>query len=216
MKRNLSDLVLVRGSRTLTIFQWVSDLRQRWLALALIGVVVIGCSAAPVWAEAVPKLEPVAVAVVDFRSVLSKSDVALSIRKTVDAERETFREKFAKIEKKLRKEQQILAQQRSIITADVFEQRARDLKNRSRQAQVEAQNSNQKLKRAFDTAMDVAQKELFRVVAELAEETGAGIVLFRSSIVIAVKKLELSQEALRRMNKKVSKIDVVFEPAKKN
>jgi hypothetical protein len=50
----------------------------------------------------------------------------------------------------------------------------------------------------------------------LAEETGAGIVLFRSSIVIAVKKLEISQEALKRMNKKVSKVEVVFELAKKN
>ena len=215
MKRNLSDLVLVRGSRTLTIFQWVSDLRQRLVALVLVGV-VIGCATAPAWAEAIPKLEPVAVAVVDFRNVLSKSDAALSIRRAVDARRETFREKFAKIEKKMRKEQKTLAQQRSMITADAFEQRARELKNRGRQAQIEAQTSNQNLKRAFDTAMDLAQKELFRVVAELAEETGAGIVLFRSSIVIAVKKLELSQEALRRMNKKVSKIDVVFEPAKKN
>jgi Skp family chaperone for outer membrane proteins len=215
MKRNLSDLVLVRGSRTLTIFQWVSDLRQRLVALVLVGV-VIGCATAPAWAEAIPKLEPVAVAVVDFRNVLSKSDAALSIRRAVDARRETFREKFAKIEKKMRKEQKTLAQQRSMITADAFEQRARELKNRGRQAQIEAQTSNQNLKRAFDTAMNIAQKELFRVVAELAEETGAGIVLFRSSIVIAVKNLELSQEALERMNKKVSKVDVVFEPAKKN
>jgi Skp family chaperone for outer membrane proteins len=185
------------------------------VALVLVGV-VIGCATAPAWAEAIPKLEPVAVAVVDFRNVLSKSDAALSIRRAVDARRETFREKFAKIEKKMRKEQKTLAQQRSMITADAFEQRARELKNRGRQAQIEAQTSNQNLKRAFDTAMNIAQKELFRVVAELAEETGAGIVLFRSSIVIAVKNLELSQEALERMNKKVSKVDVVFEPAKKN
>ena len=133
----------------------------------------------------------------------------------MDGRREAFREKFAQIEKQLREEQQTLAQQRPIITADAFEQRARDLKSRARQAQIEAQASNQQLKRAFDTAMDVVQKELFRVVAELAEETGAGIVLFRSSIVIAVKKLEISQEALARLNKKVSKVDVVFEPAKK-
>ncbi|MDA1310027.1 MAG: OmpH family outer membrane protein [Proteobacteria bacterium] len=212
MKPNLCDSVSVRGSRTLTVIEWVSGLRQKIAALALVGAVIV-CATVPAWAEAIPKLEPVAV--IDFRNVLSKSDAALSIRKTVDGRREAFREKFAQIEKQLREEQQTLAQQRPIITADAFEQRARDLKSRARQAQIEAQASNQQLKRAFDTAMDVVQKELFRVVAELAEETGAGIVLFRSSIVIAVKKLEISQEALARLNKKVSKVDVVFEPAKK-
>jgi Skp family chaperone for outer membrane proteins len=207
--------VSVRGSRTLTITEWMSGLRQRLATVALVGAVIV-CAAVPAWAEVIPKLEPVAVAVVDFRNVLSKSDAALSIRKTVDARREVFREKFAQIEKQLRKEQQALAKQRLIITADAFGQRARELKNRARQAQIEARASNQQLKRAFDTAMDVVRKELVRVVAELAEETGAGIVLFRSSIVIAVKKLEISQEALKRMNKKVSKVEVVFELAKKN
>jgi Skp family chaperone for outer membrane proteins len=206
--------VSVRGSRTLTITEWMSGLRQRLATVALVGAVIV-CAAVPAWAEVIPKLEPVAVAVVDFRNVLSKTDAALSIRKTVDARREVFREKFAQIEKQLRKEQ-ALAKQRLIITADAFGQRARELKNRARQAQIEARASNQQLKRAFDTAMDVVRKELVRVVAELAEETGAGIVLFRSSIVIAVKKLEISQEALKRMNKKVSKVEVVFELAKKN
>ena len=215
MKPNLCGSVSVRGSRTLTVIEWVSGLRQRLAALTLVGGVIV-CAAVPAWADAIPKLEPVAVAVVDFRNVLSKSDAILSIRKTVDARREAFREKFAQIEKQLRKEQQALAKQRSIITVDSFEQRARDLKNRARQAQTEARASNQQLKRAFDTAMDVVRKELVRVVAELAEETGAGVVLFRSSIVIAAKKLEISQEALKRLNKKVSKVKVVFESAKKN
>ena len=107
-----------------------------------------------------------------------------------------------------------VAQQRPVITADAFELRARDLQNRVRQAQLEAQAGNQQLKRALDQAMDKVQKELFHVVAELAEEAGAGVVLFRSSIVIAVKKLEISQEALKRLNAKISKVDVVFEPAK--
>jgi Skp family chaperone for outer membrane proteins len=84
-----------------------------------------------------------------------------------------------------------------------------------RQAQLEAQKSNQQLKRALDKAMDTVQKSLFRVVAELAEESGAGVVLFRNSIVIAVKNLEISQEALKRLNASLSKVEVIFEPAKK-
>jgi outer membrane protein len=166
-------------------------------------------------AQKIPKLEAVPIAVIDFRSVLAQSEAAKGIRQVIDDRREKFRTQFATIEKQLRDEQQALAQQRSIITAEAFEQRARDLQNRVRQAQLEAQAGNQQLKRALDKAMDTVQKELFRVVAELADETGAGVVLFRSSIVIAVKKLEISQEALKRLNAKLAKVEVVFEPPAK-
>lgn len=214
MRPNSYVSASVRGSKRVRSGKsWFGSGAGAMLVVALLFVAAI-TSSATVIAQSIPKLEPVPVAVIDFRGVLSKSEAAKDIRKTVDARREEFRAQFATIEKQLREEQQALAQQRPIITADAFEQRARDLQNRVRQAQLEAQAGNQQLKRALDKAMDQVQKELFRVVAELAEEAGAGVVLFRSSIVIAVKKLEISQEALKRLNAKVSKVDVVFEPVK--
>jgi outer membrane protein len=187
----------------------------RGVMLLALSFAVLVSASFPTLAQAIPKLEPVPVAVIDFRGVLSQSEAAKEIRKTIDVRREKFRAQFATIEKQLREEQQALAQQRPIITAEAFEQRARDLQNRVRQAQVEAQAGNQQLKRALDKAMDQVQKELFRVVAKLAEESGAGVVLFRNSIVIAVKNLEISKEALKRLNAQLSKVEVVFEPAKK-
>jgi Skp family chaperone for outer membrane proteins len=205
---------LARGSEALGRAVTQATVYRRVAVLLLAGLIAV-LAVARAEAQAIPKLEPVSLAVIDFRGVLAKSDAAKGVRKTIDARRAEYREKFAKIEKQLRDEQQALAQQRAIITAAAFEQRARELKARARAAQQQAQAGNQLLKRAFDKAMDGVQKKLFRVVAELAEEAGAGVVLFRSSIVIAVKKLEISQEALKRLNKQLPKIDVVFEPAKK-
>lgn len=213
MKPNLFDSVSARGSRGFMMSRWRIGADRGLIVVALM-LAILGSASVSAVAQAIPKLEPVAVAVIDFRGVLSGSEAAKGIRKTIDARREKFRAQFAQIEKQLREDQQALAQQRPIITADAFEQRARELQSRVRQAQLEAQAGNQQLKRALDKAMDAVQKELFRVVAELAEEAGAGVVLFRSSIVIAVKKLEISQEALKRLNAKVSEIEVVFEPAK--
>lgn len=193
--------------------KWRNAACQGFIILAM-AVAILACANHSAMAQAMPKLEPVPVAVIDFRGVLSGSEAAKGIRKTVDTRREEFRAQFAQIEKQLREEQQALAQQRPVITAEAFEQRARELQNRVRQAQLEAQAGNQQLKRALDKAMDQVQKELFRVVAELAEEAGVGVVLFRRSIVIAVKKLEISQEALKRLNAKISEVNVVFEPAK--
>ena len=100
------------------------------------------------------------------------------------------------------------------MTAEAFEKRARKLKEKVHSAQKLAQTNNQKLKKSFDQSMDKVQKELLRIVAEVAEETGAGVVLFRSAIVIAVKKLDISKEVLQRLNKKLPNVKVNFEMAK--
>ncbi|MBH68391.1 MAG: hypothetical protein CMM58_08565 [Rhodospirillaceae bacterium] len=204
MKRNLFDLALGRGFK----------IAKKLLIVGFVGLIcALGYSASGV-AETLPKLEPVSIAVVDFRGVLAKSDAARYIRTQIDKKRSEFKAKFLEIETKLRKEQQTLSKQRSIVTAEAFEKRARKLKERAQSAQKRAQASNQLLKRSFDEAMDKVQKELLRIVAKVAEETGTGVVLFRSAIVIAVKKLEISEEVLRRLNQKMPSVEVVFKPIK--
>ena len=114
----------------------------------------------------------------------------------------------------MRTAQQKLAKQRAIVTAEAFEKRARELKDKAREAQKRAQATNQLLKKSFDKSMDEIRKHLLKIIAEVAEETGAGVVLFRSAIVIAVKKLEISQEVLKRLNKKLPSVKVVFAKSK--
>ena len=160
------------------------------------------------------ELEPVSLAVVDFRGVLSKSEAARNIRSVVDEKRQELRKYFLEVENSLRDEQKDLSKKRSIVTAEAFEKRARKLKEKAQSAQKLAQTSNQKLKKSFDQAMDKVQKELLRTVAEVAEESGVGVVLFRSAIVIAVKKLDISKEVLKRLNKKLPDVKVRFETIK--
>ena len=204
MKRNLLDLVLERGFK----------MQYRKVLACTLWMLFIFTPISSANGEALKRLEPVSLAVVDFRGVLAKSDASRNIRSQVDKKRLELKRHFSEIENKLRTEQQALAKQRSIVTAEAFEKRARKLKDKTQVAQKRAQESNRLLKRSFDASMDKVQKELLRIVAEVAEESGAGIVLFRSAIVIAVKKLEISQEVLKRLNKRLPKLKVVFEAAK--
>ena len=84
------------------------------------------------------------------------------------------------------------------------------MKDKAREAQKRAQVTNQLLKKSFDQSMNEIRKHLVKIIAEVAEETGAGVVLFRSAIVIAVKKLEISQVVLERLNEKLPAVKVVF------
>ena len=204
MKQNLLALVLVQGFEI--------NIMKVPILFILSAMLVLQTSF--VRAQVSSELEPVSLAVVDFRGVLAKSEAARNIRLAVDEKREELRKYFLEVENSLRDEQKNLSKKRSIVTAEAFEQRARNLKEKAQSAQKLAQTSNQKLKKSFDQAMDQVQKELLRIVAEVAEETGVGVVLFRSAIVIAVKKLDISKEVLQRLNKKLPEVKVRFEMVK--
>ena len=204
MKQNLLALVLVRGFEI--------NIMKVPILFILSAMLVLQTSF--VRAQVSSELEPVSLAVVDFRGVLAKSEAARNIRSAVDEKRRELRKYFLEVENSLRDEQKDLSKKRSIVTAEAFEKRARKLKEKAQSAQKLAQTSNQKLKKSFDQAMDKVQKELLRTVAEVAEESGVGVVLFRSAIVIAVKKLDISKEVLKRLNKKLPDVKVRFETIK--
>ena len=204
MKQNLLALVLVQGFEI--------NIMKVLILFILSAMLVLQTSF--VRAQVSSELEPVSLAVVDFRGVLAKSEAARNIRSAVDEKRRELRKYFLEVENSLRDEQKDLSKKRSIVTAEAFEQRARKLKEKAQSAQKLAQTSNQKLKKSFDQAMDKVQKELLRIVAEVAEESGVGVVLFRSAIVIAVKKLDISKEVLQRLNKKLPEVKVRFEMVK--
>jgi len=204
MKQNLSALVLEQGFKI--------NIMKVSIPFILLAVLVLQTTF--VRAQASSELKPVSLAVVDFRGVLAKSEAARNIRSAVDEKRQELRKYFLEVENNLRDEQKNLSKKRSIVTAEAFEKRARKLKEKAQSAQKLAQTSNQKLKKSFDQAMDKVQKELVRIVAEVAEESGVGVVLFRSAIVIAVKKLDISKEVLTRLNKKLPDVKVRFETVK--
>ena len=204
MKQNLSALVLEQGFK-INIMK---------VSIPFIFMAVLVLQTSFVRAQEPRELEPVSLAVIDFRGVLAKSEAARNIRSAVDEKRQELRKYFLEVENSLRDEQKNLSKKRSIVTAEAFEKRARKLKEKAQSAQKLAQTSNQKLKKSFDQAMDKVQKELVRIVAEVAEESGVGVVLFRSAIVIAVKKLDISKEVLTRLNKKLPDVKVLFETVK--
>ncbi len=165
-------------------------------------------------APAVPSaLQPVPIAVIDFGWVIRESEAAKGIRAVIDARRKEFRTQLAGVEQQLRADEDKLNTDRQFITGEAFQQRMKALKERAAHAQRQAAAATKQLRTAHDSAMNQVQQELYRICAEIAEQTGAGAVLFRSSIVIAVKTLEISEIALGRLNERMPAVEVTFETA---
>ena len=88
----------------------------------------------------------------------------------------------------------------------------RSFRNRVADVQKSVQERRRALDQAFTMAMNQVRDELVSVIAEIADERGAKVVLFKDHIVIAEKSLDISDEALRRLNERLPSVPVELPP----
>ncbi len=181
-----------------------------WIArMIFIAVAVAGLTALvhPVAAQKVPAP---AVAVVDTQLILRDATAAKNIRGQVDKLRERFRQEISKEEESLRVADRELAQQRQLLSSEAFSKRRQELQAKIATLQRKAQDRKRQLEKAVRRAMRVFQENMLTVTAELARERGANLVLPKSQVLLVDGALELTDEALKRLNAKLTKVKVAL------
>ena len=176
-----------------------------------------GCRllAAAMIATASPALaaDAAVVIVVDFQSVVRNSAAARSVQDQIDGMRRSYQTEFGAIEDELRALEAELTENQVDMPAEEFVQRRREFERRVTDAQREAQVRRAALDQALDRAMDQIRSQLVEVVAEIADEQQANVVLNRSQIVLFDQSLEFSEEALARLDEVLPSVEVNAPPA---
>ncbi len=151
------------------------------------------------------------IAIVDIQSILRDSLSSKEARKKMDAIALQEQSLIASEENKLRKEDQELQQQRSILAPDVYLQRQQKLQKEIRKLQKRSRNLNQALDKSFRRTINKIQIVLLDELRKLTEELKINMILPRSQIVIAVDDFEITDLALQRLNKRLPSIDLKLE-----
>lgn len=152
--------------------------------------------------------DPAVAIVVDFQSVVRNSDAAQEVQRQIDVLRQSYQQQFGALEEELRALEAELAEESNAMAPDEFAERRRMFERRVTDAQREAQARRAELDQALDQAMDRIRNQLVEVVAEIADEQGANVVLNRSQVVLFDQSLEFSEEALARLNEVLPAVEI--------
>lgn len=151
---------------------------------------------------------PAVVLVVDIQRIMRDSKAAQTIRSQVNDQREKFQAEFAEREKKLREEEQSLARQRTILTAEVFQQKLKEFEGRIATVQRDAQGRRQEVEAALNRALQDIRGVLVNIVGKMADEQKATVVLPKVSVFLVDKKLEITEDVLARLDAELPKVTV--------
>ncbi|MDR3515397.1 MAG: OmpH family outer membrane protein [Azospirillaceae bacterium] len=202
--KSCSGSALVRGSDRMS-FLFRCGHRIAIVALAL-GIVTAGV-VAPL-SQARAELAPATIIVVDVQKILQESKAAQGIQKQLDGQRQAFQTEISGQEDKLRAQEQELARQRSVLSADAFEQKRVAFEKQVADLQRTAQNRKRILDQAFNDSLGVVRNQMFEIVADIASEQGAKLVLSKSQVVLVEKSLDITATVMERLDKKLPQVAV--------
>jgi Skp family chaperone for outer membrane proteins len=180
---------------------------SRLLLVALFGMLV------PVVAQA--ELKPPVIAVVDVPFILQESSAGKSIQKAIQAQREVYSKEIAAQEEKLRSAEQELGKQRAVLSQEAFAKKRRDFEKQIADVQREVQSRSRNLEQAFNESTRTVQGSLFEIIAAMVQDQGINMVLNKHQVVLVEKGMDLTQEVLERLNKKLPQVAVKIPPIKK-
>ncbi len=174
---------------------------------ALLAIFVASASAS---AQKIPT--PV-IGILDVRLLLTESAAAKSVRPQIERFRKAHRREIRDRESALRKAQQELLEQRSVLSEEAFAKRRRQFDKRARKEEQEVRTRKRTIERALSVAVNKIRVAFRKIVKDVATEKKINIVMAKSSVLMSMKNLEITAETMKRLNKQLPKVSV--EVAKK-
>lgn len=148
------------------------------------------------------------VAVMDSPMILRESKAGKSVAKQI----KTFVEKFQGVVKReeevLRARQQELRKQSAILEPDVVEQRRLELQKSFNDAQRMVQDRRLSIDKTRQQALEVIKGQILEIIEELQKERGFNLVLDRSSYSWALPELDITNDIISRLDKRLPSVKV--------
>lgn len=187
----------------------VMGIRPLAAALALAGA--LAATSPQAGAQTVP---PPVVIVVDIQQIQQESLAYKAIQKQLDAQRDVYQKEIAAQEEKLRGADQELARQRTILSPEAFAQKRREFDQQVAEIQRNVQVRKRTLDQAYAEAMGQVRKTLLQIVADVAGERKANIVLARQQVLVVEESLDMTRIVMERLNKALPTVQVALPGAK--
>lgn len=172
---------------------------------ALLVPLLAALAAAPAWSQQDGDLK---IAVIDTQRILREASAVVDLSRRVEALRQGFSAELQARESEFRDSDLALARERSELSAETYALRRRELEQRATALQRQFDERRKNLDRIFRQGMGRVQETVAEISREIAEERNLDLLLAKVTIVLVRPNLELTDEALRRLNQRLPKVDL--------
>ena len=158
-------------------------------------------------APAVAQEKP-AIAIVDVKKILNDSLATKSIQTQIEEKRKSVQTEISKQEEALRKTDQELSQQKSVLSPEAFDKKVNEFKTKVAEAQRNVQTKRSQLESSYADALAEVEKVVISIVTELSDKQGFSVAIPKSNALYSKSSLDISDQVLSTLNERLPKVKV--------
>lgn len=147
---------------------------------------------------------------IDADKILGEALVAKDIRSQLDRRRAELQGSFSSREERLRREEEDLIKQKSILSSEAFEAKVAEFKKSVESLNRDASVRMSELEGMFSNAMGQVYEKIQQISKRIAEENSSEIVLFMSKGQASYinSDADISEKVLEILNKDLSRVSL--------
>ena len=148
------------------------------------------------------------IAVVDMQKIVGQSLAAVKVREFIENKKQEFGSELKNEEEELKKLQEDLANQRSIMPPDEFTELEGNFRKRVEGLQQMVAERNQLLEEILSKSVQVIQLEAIKIITDIGKEKGLALTLDTLSVVIAANSINISNSVIELLNINLPEVDM--------
>ncbi len=149
------------------------------------------------------------IAVVDVQKIMQESLAAQGVKKKLEAQRVKFQSEIEREENDLRQAEQTLTKERASVSPQTYVDHEQQLRQRFAAVETHVQARRKTLDKSYADTMALVRTAILGIVAEVAHNHGAMLVVTQQEILWADPHLDMTDEVLKRLDQNLPKIEVV-------
>ncbi len=155
--------------------------------------------------------EKVQIATIDIEQISKEAKVVKDIAEQIGAKRDKFQKDITKQEQKLEKEKDKLDAKKSVLSDSALKEEQAKFFKKVEKLKSDASKKDKILKKAYTESIKKVNDIVGEVVDEVSKEKGLLIVLPTSQVVYSVKGVNITDEVVSRLDKRIDKLRVKFD-----
>ena len=152
----------------------------------------------------------VSIAIIDINGVLEQSIAIKKIRGIIDEENQKILASTEEEQQSLRSEELELEAQRDILSEAEFNLRLKKFQDRVAVLQQKLQLQRREFDASLQQANEQLRKLLYQIITDITKENGYTLVIQKQNIVLYDLSIDISDEALSRLNERTKDMTVTF------
>ena len=165
-------------------------------------------AAAP--AAALPAAAGVNVLVVDVQSLLQNSKAAKTVHSQIEQKRLEYTKEISHEEEVLRAERDSLQRQEATLSPEALNKKGREFQEKVNDLDRSVQAKRQALEKSNNDALSKIQAAMLRIIADIAKQRRANLVLQRTDLVLFDRSFDVTDEVMQKLDEELPVVNVSF------